>query len=104
MAKQKTQLERLQEHAVGVFEGRTDLISVDAHIVGRFVTEDGSIEEVELGVLSGVPRTFKPNKDGLSSKGFYLFGKVPDLTTAGQIADMRYQCSVNIVAVHSNKW
>jgi len=96
--------ERLQAQAVDVFEGHSDLVAIEVHIVGHFIDEEGGIAGVDLGTLQAAPRRFKPNKEGLFSRGFYLNGKVNDPTLTGQASGTRLQVGCNLIVIGSKAW
>ena len=98
-AKNKTPLERIQEHAKATLMGKSDLIAVDVTITGRVVTAEGTIEMVDLGSFNAAPREFSSG-----NKGFYLFGKVQDPTQSGQVNQVEFQVGCNITACKSKEW
>ena len=103
-SKQKTPLQRIQEFAEATLLGKSDLIAVDVVITGRIVTEEGTVAMVDLGSFSAPPREFKPDKDGLFSRGFYLHGKVQDPTPRGMANQVEYQIGCNVTACKSKEW
>ena len=82
-----------------VLQERSDIKRLMVSITAIVATADGGTEEVPMGVHIAAPKAFSSG-----SHGFYLGGKLPDPSSAGQENGVRYQAGFNVVAVGSKNW
>lgn len=80
-------------------QARSSLERIRVKFTGIVVNPDGSVSEVELASLVAAPKKFSTG-----SYGFYVSGKLHDLSEPGMGSGVKYDIGCNVVAVGSHQW